>query len=86
MSSLKFVLGIGAQFIPVVGKALDAGLGMSYCTGPWWLVSPLDNWPPDKETQIWLQLPLKWLPIYILRKKILRVRFRGGLHPVEARN
>ena len=52
MSSLKFVLNIGAQFIPIVGKALDAGLGMSYCTGSWWLVSPLDNWPPDKETQI----------------------------------
>jgi hypothetical protein len=27
MSSLKFVLDLGAQFVPVVGKALDAGLG-----------------------------------------------------------
>jgi hypothetical protein len=33
MSSLKFVLDVGAQFVPVVGRALDAGLGtlLSMC-------------------------------------------------------
>ena len=29
MSSLKFVLDVGLEFVPVVGKALDAGLGKS---------------------------------------------------------
>jgi hypothetical protein len=28
MNSIKLLLDIGAQFIPGVGKALDAGLGM----------------------------------------------------------
>lgn len=32
MSSLKFVVELGAQFIPGVGKALDAGLGMLVAT------------------------------------------------------
>jgi len=29
MSSLKFVLDVGAQFVPVVGQALDIGLDMA---------------------------------------------------------
>lgn len=32
MSSLKLVLDVGADFIPGVGKALDAGLGVCFCS------------------------------------------------------
>lgn len=32
MSAFKFVLDVGLQFIPGVGKVLDAGLGMLSCT------------------------------------------------------
>lgn len=37
MSSLKFVLDVGAQFIPGAGRAIDAGLGKSIldsCSSP----------------------------------------------------
>lgn len=35
MSAFKFVLDVGLQFIPGVGKALDAGLGkLSYAREP----------------------------------------------------
>ena len=40
MSSLRLVLEIGAQFIPGVGKALDAGLGTSVVVIPVAFMSP----------------------------------------------
>ena len=77
MSSIKLVIDVGVQFIPVVGKILDIGLGKSAH-----LLSVLLRLTRHTNTnsisQIWLQQPHRWLRICIPKKKTPRAHSHGG--------
>jgi hypothetical protein len=72
MQSLKLVLDVGLQFIPGVGKILDAGLGM------WSTEFGISGRLLTYFTQTWLRPQHKWPPIFTPKKKILKALSAGG--------